>query len=227
MKPAYHTALADRSDYVAPPRESVTFPAGLAFVHDIHAGLPPAFAACDVFYGDPPWKAGHERFKARAGQDTGSFERLTSAIGDAVLTRTVPVFLTVGVSDVHRYPPSDWCEDSLLRRAPAKTLVYHSPVRPAIFTGPPVQTDELCAWLATRYQVIGDFLCGYRHDALVADTLSNTRAFSFLVGDGIDVHVTGYFGPGGNVYNLKVTELSSWALPATAATFSQLEASHE
>ena len=159
-KPAnYHSALQDEADEV--PYHFVEFPAGVAFVHDIHLGLSPRFSTCDCFYGDPPWRAGHAKFDARAGLDTGPFDRLLGAIRRVITANTRPMILTVGKIDSRFYPTPAFCEDGLLRGAKAKMLCYGFSSRPEVFAGDPPSSLDVLQWLAGRYDVIGDFFCGY------------------------------------------------------------------
>lgn len=67
-KRPYHTALMGGTMYDREPIERVEFPDGVAMRHNLWEPLPQEFDQCDVWYAEPPWRAGYDRFNERAGK---------------------------------------------------------------------------------------------------------------------------------------------------------------
>jgi hypothetical protein len=135
----------------------VELPGGIAFQHDIRTGLSLEFGVCDVIYAEPPWPDGFETFNERAGTTGGTYRELMQAIAKAVLSDTkAPAVLLVGERAIKLLPPFLDHVKTILNGNEVWAISYRTRL-PAT----PRTSEELVAWLATRFQCVGDFCCGY------------------------------------------------------------------
>lgn len=128
---------------------------GVAFVHDLMDGLPPAFDGCDVFYADIPWRSGFALFNKRADVADG---RTFPAFMDAVWGVIAQGTPTVLVTGLHAGPfLPEPCQLVPLRLNEHDAVAYCF----ALADIPPVLTAaDLLVHLAQRFDRVGDFCCG-------------------------------------------------------------------
>lgn len=152
----YHSGLREADD--APIVHRTEFAGGIAFVHDIKNGFPDEFETCDVIYAEPPWKVGFKAFNQRAESDAvKTFEALCNLIGKAIVETTKPVYLVCGEAGLKYYPVASRMEIKL-HGAPAVVLAYRGDL-PSYERR--MTSEQVVAWLAQRYDRVGDFCCGY------------------------------------------------------------------
>ena len=153
MKPAYHTALGAMPD--APEARHFALGGNVAICHDARDPLPPAFDACDVFYGEPPWRHGYGVFNRRAGlADARPFESFVSRLDSLARSLKAPLVYVVGRRDSKLYR-SDATAPTRINGASAVALYYRSEP----FPGDP-DAEGILQLLAGRYVRVGDFLAG-------------------------------------------------------------------
>lgn len=150
----YHTGLAG-GVYVggaAPPVDRYEIEGSVAFVHDITTGpLPEEYEPCDVLYADPPWESGFAVFNERAGVVGVSYPELIIAVANIILASPVPVVLMWGQKALAKLPEPDQVLPGVLNGGDVSTLVYG-----ASFEGAAGLPE-----LASQFNRVGDFMCGY------------------------------------------------------------------
>ena len=138
-----------------------------AFVHDILSAptLPGSYGQCDVIVTDPPWQVGFETFNQRAGvMDDRTYSQFVARVGDLVESESVPFYLVTGRHALRKLPTPDVTLPTMLNEDVAVIVGY----RP----GPEMEgaygvAPEFLHALAQRYDVAGDFCCGYGRTARV------------------------------------------------------------
>ena len=151
-------------------------PRGVVFYHDMcapmseeaHGYCSRAECICTVL----AWAHGYETFAARAGVlPAGNHTEYLEAVRGYVARRRIPTFIVCGKKDLQRLKPH--------ASAPIKLL--GTDVMLAIWNRDKVQTvtdaAELPGALATLYESVYDFSCGY------GNTL---RPFKYFIGSDID-----------------------------------------
>lgn len=161
---AYHTALkggVNLDDY--PALERADFPVGVALRWDvIHEPMPAEFSSCDVWYGEPPWKAGHEHFTARAGAKQQTWGELNARIGWMIRMADIPIVMTAGKAALKQLPDPDNVYDTDLNGNAALLVCWgtklwnYGTAQDAIHD------------LADRFDCIGDMFAGYGRTASIA-----------------------------------------------------------
>lgn len=133
----------------------------VAFVHDILSGpsLPLEYGACDVMVTDLPWQKGYETFNVRAGVDDGrTYATFMARVAEIVETATIPTYLVTGRHALPRLPRPEALMATRLNEDDAVVICY----RP----GEEVEgrygvAPEFLHALAQRYDLAGDWCCGY------------------------------------------------------------------
>lgn len=133
----------------------------VAFVHDLMSSptLPAEFDACDVLVADPPWQAGFDTFNQRAHIDgERTYAAFMARLADLVENVAVPTYLITGRHALTRLPKPDAVLPMMLNEYESVAISY----RP----GPEADgrygvAPEFLHTLAQRYDVAGDFCCGY------------------------------------------------------------------
>lgn len=167
MKDGYHSALSE--PLVATPRERIQFPDGsLAFVHDLRKGIAPEWAACEVFYSDLPWRQGFAIFERRASSVKGeavdqnrTYRDFLGSVSEVVTLLKAPVILVTGRQSMSGLPQPTHAYHTYLNGAAAVAMVYRTELRDS--------SNELAILreLAARFNVGGDFCCGYGRTAKI------------------------------------------------------------
>lgn len=174
----YHSAL--NKPIEAAPVNRAIFKDGLAFAHDIRNGLPSEYDICDVFYTDLPWRDGFAIFEARAGAVKASQQadvRSVSANCALVAPRPdyaaflhdirkillhgtpKPTVLVTGRQSMPYLPMPGHIYPTKLNGADAVALSYSCRLAHT-------QTaTDILEELAQRFNVVGDFCCGYGRTA--------------------------------------------------------------
>jgi hypothetical protein len=154
---AYHSV------YLNPVRSEPTMrwsgQGSVAMVHDIMAGpLPTEYGDCDLLYADLPWRAGFDRYNERAGiADGRTYRQFIARVGDEVGRATGPVVLVAGRHALRFLPkPAATLPIRLPASDHAIALTYNLALSP--LWG---DTAGLLAFLATGFERVGDFCCGY------------------------------------------------------------------
>lgn len=151
----YHTGLLGGVfvTQAVPPVERVEVNGSVALVHDVvTAGLLPSeYDACDVLYAEPPWEQGLKSFDEGAGVEPRTFDELSAAMAAVVERATVPVVLLLGKKALTKLPPPQQTLAAKLNGAAVIAAIWNTEFDSAI---------DL-AYLATRYNRVGDFMCGY------------------------------------------------------------------
>jgi hypothetical protein len=146
----------------AQPRNWWTDGTSAAFVRDITRGaLPDEYASCDVLYSDLPWRSGYARYQARAGANRSavSWDYFMGAVSGLLGNWTKPAVIVTGAHARHALPPASQelpVRMPVAGRQQAIAYIYN-----AGFTVEWDGTEELLAYLAARFNRVGDFCAGY------------------------------------------------------------------
>lgn len=172
MTEPFHSALAPEAPAIIGPTSKRWINGSMAFVLDASEPLPSQyFTECDVWYVEPPWPRGLAKFDARAGKVTpGGFTALMKKIAGDIESAKFPVIMMLSKQAQRIVPkPIARREMNLVGAA-----AFHGHPVQACFWNlePPADlplpdTTALIAWLATRYQCVGDFCSGYGNAAVM------------------------------------------------------------
>lgn len=156
----YHSALR-------PPVEfsesvSVEVALGSAFCWDfVEMGIPDHYAPADVFYVETPWAGGMKEFERRAGrQELRPYRMFTEALTRAITdVHPRPVIIVASRSIVKHLPKSDAVIQTILNGDRCVALCYRvKPHNPKCWRA---GTCYILSELASRFDCVGDFCCGY------------------------------------------------------------------
>lgn len=152
----YHSAML--GEEAAPNITRCRFPSGEAFQWDILNGFPPEFDKCDVFYAEPPWRAGFDKFNERAGVTGRTYAGLVEAMNQAIEKAGKPSFIVSGLHARKLYRGYTGLMPITLRDAPVLLYSwnYDMPVFPEV-----PSSVRFLEYLAKRFECVGDWCCGY------------------------------------------------------------------
>lgn len=161
MIPTAHYHSGHKPPVEAASVRRMDHPLCTAFVHDLMASptLPHEFNACDVLVTDLPWQAGYQTFNERAGINDGrTFGTFMGRVSEIVESTTCPLYLVTGRHALPKLPDPDVVLPMRLNEDDAVAIGY----RP----GPEADRSygvapEFLHALAQRYDLAGDFCCGY------------------------------------------------------------------
>jgi 16S rRNA G966 N2-methylase RsmD len=172
---AYHTALKGGHTENAEPISIYRHGDSIAFQHDIFNPYPVIYDSCDMIYFDPPWREGAKIFDERVGIAGRSFEQLTGRISELILETKAPVILSCGKWGEKMLPEPDWIIETDLKATVGKCSVYgyRTPYMPFSYG------KELLPLIAQRFNVLGNWFCGYGNLAFEAVKYNKT----FIVSD--------------------------------------------
>jgi hypothetical protein len=156
--PRYHSFK--RPPVWATPITYARINANVAMVHDATTGvLPDEYDACDFLYAEPPWRAGWEKFARRAGSEPKSYGEFLDGISKIVETVTQPTVIIAGKAMRKHLPQPEQVLPVILNGGSGVLgLVYRT--RFDEITSD-IDTHDLLALCAERYDRVGDFCCGY------------------------------------------------------------------
>lgn len=158
----YHTALAGGTELSAEPCDRVEFSDGVALCHNLWHPLPVEFAACDVWYAEPPYRSGYDVFNGRAGCVDPPWPVFQRRIGRLAEEAPVPVVLAIGRDAIRYHPGADGGLPVKHNGEPAWLVTYRALI------GRPQTTDEAIHELMQRHECIGDFCAGYGRTGRIA-----------------------------------------------------------
>ena len=144
----------DLQDY--PALEACTTPHGIAFQADLNEGIPAAMHTCDVWYGEPPWQAGYEKFAKLADrpEQVKPFAAFMRDLSEQISAARQPTFLVTGRHALRHLTP-DHVAPLILNGDQAVVAIW----RGEPWTQP-IDAMDLLVRLASEYETIGDFACG-------------------------------------------------------------------
>jgi hypothetical protein len=160
-------SLVPRYDYHGAHKPTVDAPrcthwcdrSSSAFVHDLIGGsLPHAYGTCDVLYTDLPWQKGFDTFNKRAGIDDGrTYREFMAAVSGVITGTTQPAYLVTGRHALSLLPEPAQVLATRLNEDASVIIAYNVPKTHKTFG----EARELLRSLATQYERVGDFCCGY------------------------------------------------------------------
>ena len=150
----YHTALADPGPY----RARASYAAGrygIALQYDLMDMAPSeAFAQCDVFYSDLPWRSGFDTFEARAGKGGRAYADFLAAAKWHVETFAKPTVFVTGKHALAALNP-ELTYETRLNGAPALAMCW------GLRLADTSSEHAILAEIAARFGCLGDYCCGY------------------------------------------------------------------
>jgi hypothetical protein len=125
--------------------------------------LPAEFDRCDVLVTDLPWQKGYATFNKRAGLTKArTYAAFMVRVSEVVKATTVPLYLVTGRHALVKLPAPDVVLPMRLNEDEAVAVGY----RPGSEAdGRYGVAPEFLHALAQRYNVAGDFCCGYGRTA--------------------------------------------------------------
>jgi hypothetical protein len=173
----YHSALQDDLDL---PELSFYESAGsTVFQHDLTAEIPEIFRTVDVIYSEPAWRAGYEVFQERSKPTTVStFKVYLEAIKKFIATLNKPTFMIIGKHMLKALMPNDGYYEIMLNKWEAILGLWN--IDEVTFDalnmeGGLINNNNVIDFVVTRYNIIGDFSCGYGNVA--ASAVKNGKKF--------------------------------------------------
>lgn len=161
LTPRYDYHGAHKRTVDAPPRLDWSDGSSLAFVHDLIAGpLPHAYGTCDVLYTDLPWRKGFDIFNKRACIDDGrTYPEFMAAVSSIIASvpSSRPIYLVTGRHALSLLPEPAQVLDTRLNEDVSVIVAYNIHEAHRRFG----DSRELLFSLATQYERVGDFCCGY------------------------------------------------------------------
>jgi hypothetical protein len=178
----YHSAL--RPDL--PLTEELSYyesNGSVVFQHDISKGIiSPHYKNVDCIYSEPAWRAGYEVFKKRSGSIVSStFEDYLGAIKKFVETLNKPTFLVIGKHMLKALAPNEGYYEIKLHKWNALLGLWNIvgeefDALNKIMCGGQIQNNkDVMNYVIGRYNIIGDFSCGYGN--LVSYAVMNNKKF--------------------------------------------------
>jgi len=151
----YHSALGDKMTHW-PRLDRFQGIHGVAFQADLNHGIPIAMYEADVWYSDLPWRDGYTKFADRAGiKQAMPYTELLERIGKEIRDIGRPTVLITGKHAV-RYLKPETTAEVTLNGGSAVACLWNRRSWPGA-----VDTVALLKYLASEYQCVGDFCCGY------------------------------------------------------------------
>lgn len=162
MTIAYHTALSHGQLEEAPACTYAEANGSVAMQHNIWDDLPPDFNACDVMFCEPPWRAGYDIFNERAGFQDPPWSEFMKRINTVINNVQVPIVVTAGKAALRYLTGYTATYPTSLNGASAYLVAWNLELSDTESAETAVQ--EVCR----RFNVIGDWCCGYGRTAVYA-----------------------------------------------------------
>ena len=153
----YHTALKPEHD--AAPCQTVVADDSIAFCHDIFAGLPDEYDFAQVIYTEIPWLDGFDTFEGRAGASGRDYASFLAALSNIIMESSLPMVIVAGKKARKYLPEPVEAYSTKLNGAPAAAYCYR------IGLSNYASDMDILAELTRRFDVGGDFCCGYGRTA--------------------------------------------------------------
>jgi len=114
------------------------------------------YSHCDVYYTEPSWLDGYEKFMDRADQERYSFEEYLLHLHRLVKECIRPLWMVIGTHALKQLPKPDRLEKIKLHGYHTN-LVGWNDQQEYSFT----DNYDFIRQLAEKYNCVGDFNCGY------------------------------------------------------------------
>lgn len=161
MNLPYHSALSNGKLEDASPLMGVfEYEGSAVFPWDINAatlskGIPEPYYSCDVIYAEPAWPSGLAAFDQRAGVTSPPFSVYAQRLGYIIRMLGKPSVMFASDRALSCMPPADFVTDAGLNGNRTKVGFWNG----AYALGN--NNHEFIRDLASRYNRVGDFCCGY------------------------------------------------------------------
>lgn len=156
--PPYHSALSKGQPQEAEPLTG-KFQDGrgnICFTWDVNnREIPDQYRSCDLIYAEPSWPAGLKEFDQRAGVGSPSYAYYATSLGLIIRELAVPTIMMISKITLRHLPPPDFTTVVILNGNRADVGFWNG----AFAAGE--SNLELIRNLASQYNRVGDFCCGY------------------------------------------------------------------
>jgi len=169
---AYHSALKNNKVEIYPDISRVDSGRSESFCYDIMEDmtgpLPSEYNGCDVFYIEPPWRAGFQVFNDRVKTTAAhgySFTDFMRRIAYLILGIDAPVIVVWGKEAKRYLPNTNQTIKAIHNGDPALGYCYNLDKGTYERLFPEIGRDrsskDIIEILATEFTRAGDFVCGY------------------------------------------------------------------
>ena len=135
----------------------------VVFRHDITIGIHPLFKGANVIYIEPPWKDGYEEFNGRAGINTAlSYNDYLETIKKVIIELNKPSVCIMGKHMQQTLSP-DLVIDIKLHNYKCLAGLW----KIELGSDNPKDSYSLIEILASKYNRVLDFCCGYGNTGLI------------------------------------------------------------
>lgn len=154
----YHTALK-KEGYEPDEKSSAYFyekDGNVALVHNITETLPKHFDRADVLYAEVPWRYGYNEFMKRAHVVDINYQDFLSGLNRIIKENNKPIII-LGGKELGKYipKPQQVFNTRLIIGSYAVAYVYNYSMKPFEISA------QIIDFLATRFNCLGNFCCGY------------------------------------------------------------------
>lgn len=125
--------------------------------HDLFNPFPDVFNDCAFLYAETCWKHGFDEFNRKAKiNDSRLFTDLCHKIADIIKQTQQPIYLTLGKEMLKKLPQPNGTAEIKQNGSMVILAWWHTE-----FSTNTRTTNELCQYFGTKYNSMGDFMCGY------------------------------------------------------------------
>jgi hypothetical protein len=157
----YHSALTSPATNLS-DTDYVSINGNIAMYNNVtNKSLPIEYDQCDIMYTELSWVAGIKKFNQRSNEST-SYQEYMNGVSNIIMNSKVPIIIVSGKKDGRYLPIPNKVLDINLNGAKAQCYLYMADIDGTYNT-----TIDLLNHLATKYNCIGDFCCGYGNSGYI------------------------------------------------------------
>lgn len=119
------------------------------------------FVNCDVFYSEPAWRDGYEKFSERAGVEAGSYMNYVRNMSMFIHETKRPVYMVLGSHVINEFPKPSFVQRIKLHGYLTNLCCWNAK---------PLTCDtnyQAIVKLSMQYNCVGDFNAGYGNTARI------------------------------------------------------------
>jgi hypothetical protein len=150
----YHSALHDPIE-VNGSLDYFEKDGNVALVNNVLDGIPSVFNKCDILYSEISWIDGLDKFNKRANSSL-DFTQYITAINSIIRNSKVPTIIIGSIKILSKIEKPHQILETKINGANAKAFVYNYD-----FDGMHSTTTSIILNIASKFNCVGDFCCGY------------------------------------------------------------------
>ena len=155
----YHTALNHSNLTDDLPVDRVEVGGNIALRYNIFDPIPKEYEKCDAMFCEPPWRHGFNVFNERVGFAGPTWVDFMNRINTIISETKVPVVITAGKAALRYLEGYTAIYPTSLNGANAFLVAWNVTIEDT--SSAEAATQEICE----RFNVIGDWCCGYGRTA--------------------------------------------------------------